>query len=152
MAKVDIAKVAADKYQKILEKEGSGDALAQRKQKAGENALTQAQNLAGERLSKAQSAARKQGMTRAQAASYAGAQANQNIASDYQNMYQTNLAQENLAAQQAMDTAKAQYDLAMAQKKDIRDTWLGVATSILGILSDERLKVIYDKWTKEARK
>jgi hypothetical protein len=133
-------------------KQGSPEEIAARKKRAGSTALSQAQNLAGERLSKAQSAARKQGMTKGQAAMYGGSQANQNLASDYQNAYNSALAQENLAAQQQLEMAKAQYDIAMSEKKDKRDTGLGIVTSILGILSDERLKVIYDKWNKEARK
>lgn len=142
----------AKNYQQLLEQQGSPEEMAARKKRAGDTALSQAQSLAGERLSKAQSAARKQGMTKGQAAMFGGAQANQNLASDYQNAYNSALAQENLAAQQQLDMAKAQYDIAMAEKKDKRDTGLGIVTSILGILSDERLKVIYDKWNKEARK
>lgn len=142
----------AKNYQDLLEKQGSPEEIAARKNRASSTALSQAQNLAGERLSKAQSAARKQGMTKGQAAMFGGAQANQNLASDYQNAYNSALTQENLAAQQQLEMAKAQYDIAMAEKKDKRDTGLGIVTSILGILSDERLKNIYDKWDKEARK
>jgi len=142
----------AKDYQTLLAQQGTPEEIAARKRRAGNTALSQAQNLAGERLSKAQAAARKQGMTKGQAAMFGGAQANQNLASDYQNAYNSALRQENLAAEQQLEMAKAQYDIAMAEKKDKRDTGLGIVTSILGILSDERLKNIYDRWGKEARK
>jgi DNA-binding helix-hairpin-helix protein with protein kinase domain len=143
---------AAKDYEELADKLNSPDEIANRKKRASGTALSQAQNLAGERLSKAQSAARKQGMSAAQAAMYGGASANQNLGQDYQNAYNTNLQQENESARQALDAAKTKYDIAYNEFHDYRDFGLGVASTILGILSDEQIKVIVDKWKGQRRK
>lgn len=143
---------AADLYQELLRQESTPEAMEKRKTRAANTALNQTQALASARASQATGAARKQGMTKAQAAMYGGAQAGQGMAADYQNSYGTALAQENLAQQQRLEMAKAAYE----QKKELADDkWnkgLSIFSSVFGILSDERLKTIYDKWSKEARK
>lgn len=142
----------AREYQDLLAEQGTEEAMNKRKQKAASTALGQARALSAEQQAKAAASARKQGLSRAAAASYGSAAANQNLGSNYANAYNNALAQENQMAQSRLEAAKAQYDVAMAEKKDKRDTTLGVVTSILGILSDERLKVIYDKWNGQRRK
>lgn len=143
---------AASNYDRVARELQDPSAIEARKSKASSTALAQAQNLSSEKAAKAASAARKSGMTAAQAAMYGGTQANQNVAQDYQNAYSNALAQENQAVKDRLDIAKSQYDMALSERKTERDFGLGIATSILGILSDERLKVIYDRWSKEARK
>lgn len=142
---------AAYNYQNLLAQSSTPEAMEKRKKNAANIALQQSQALANERASQAAGAARSQGMTKGQAALFGSNQANKSMASDYTNAYGAALNQENLTAQQKLEMAKAAYE----NKKEIADDkWnkgLSIFSSIFGILSDERLKVIYDKWQSKSR-
>ena len=142
----------ADNYQELLAQSQSPEAMEKRKKAAANTALQQSQALANERASQAAGAARSQGMTKGQAALFGSNQANKNMTSDYTNAYGTALAQENLAAQQQLEMAKAAYE----NKKEVADDkWekgLSIFSTIFGILSDERLKDIHDRWKSKSRK
>lgn len=137
---------AADEYQKKLSELNSPEAMEQRKKSASTTAFGQANAASKASQSAAQSAARKQGMSAAQAAMMAGNKASEGFTNTYQNAYGQSLAQENLAAQQQVEAAKAAYEQKKEQADDKWNKGLSIFSSVFGILSDENLKVIYDKW------
>ena len=137
---------AAEAYSKALSEQSSPEAIAGRKKSAATTALGQADAASRASQSAAQAAARKQGMSAAQATMLAANKASEGFTNTYQNSYNQALAQENLESQNKLAAAKADYE----QKKELADDkWnkgLSIFSSIFGILSDENLKVIYDKW------
>lgn len=142
----------AKDYQDLLAKNQSPEAMAKRKQTSADTAFKQTQALAGEKANQAAAQARRQGMTKGQAAMYGGDAATKNMTADFTNTYGTALAQENLAAQQQLEMAKAAYENQKELTDDKWDKGLSIFSTIFGVLSDERLKDIHDKWKSKSRK
>lgn len=142
----------AKEYQDLLAQSNTPEALAKRKQSAANTAFQQTQALASEKASQAAAQARRQGMTRGQAAMYGGDAASKSMTADFQNAYGTALAQENLAQQQRLEMAKAAYENSKERADDEWNKGISIFSSIFGVLSDERLKNIYDRWMSSSRK
>lgn len=142
---------AAERYQETLKELSSPEAISQRKKSASNTALGQAQAASRASQSSAQSAARKQGMSRAQATMLGNSKASEGFTNTYQNAYNSAMQQEDLNAQRRAEMAKAEYENRKELADDKWNKGLSIFSSIFGILSDEKLKVIYDKWETQRR-
>jgi hypothetical protein len=126
---------AGEEYEDTLKKYGgeAGQKLAK------ENAAQLAQNQMAAAQSAAQSSARTSGMGKAASAALGGQAGGQAYSQNFQQGYQTELARN----QQAIENAKAKYDASKAAEEEKYQRGMGIASTILGFISDERLKKIY---------
>lgn len=126
---------SGEEYEDALNKYGGEEGQKLAKKNAGE----MAQNQLAAAQSAAQSSARTSGMGRAASAALGGQAGSQAYSQNFQQGYQTELARN----QQAITNAKAKYDAAKAAEEEKYQRGMGIASTILGFISDERLKKIY---------
>lgn len=139
------------KYQDTFDKYSGQEGMNLAKTSAGKTAQAQAMNQANQQGLNAQKQARQAGLSKAMSANLGAKASNEAYNNAYNQSYQTNLQANLQNNQQAVQQAQDAYKNAQSlQNEEYNKGWAEVSflTSLFG-LSDEKTKVILDRWKNE---
>ncbi|WP_407453964.1 hypothetical protein [Methanobrevibacter sp.] len=142
---------AYNQYQQTFEKYSGQKGMDLAKTSAGKTAQSQALNQANQQGLNAEKQARQAGLSKAMSANLGAKSSNEAYNQAYNQSYQTNLQANLQNNQQAIQQAQDAYKNAQSlQNEEYNKGWAEISfiTSLFG-LSDEKTKVILDRWKSE---